>query len=116
MTYVDMRATSAGFNIDQLYQYALAIRAQQTHALGRLLEALKLSRETGIFNDFGGLIRVSQRLLEIDDSEMARILKVSRPTIGRWVRGDATPHHLTQRSIKAELIKKVTEKLKIVRD
>lgn len=116
MTNVDTRATSAGLKIDQLYEYALVIRAKQTHAISQLLETLEGARESHNAVDFGGLIRVSQRLLEISDAEMARLLKVSRPTIGRWVRGETTPHELTQHSINAELIKKAREKMKIVRD
>lgn len=116
MTNVDTRATSAGFKIDQLYEYALLIRAKQTHAISQLLETLEGTRESHYSVNFGDLIRVSQKLLEISDAEMARILKVSRPTIGRWVRSETMPHELTQHSINAELIKKAREKIKIVRD
>ncbi len=33
-------------------------------------------------------------MLELEDGELADILKVSRPTVSRWARGEAAPHRL----------------------
>lgn len=44
-----------------------------------------------------------EQLLMLDDLEMAKLLKVSRPTISRWVRGISTPHPLMRKAIEARL-------------
>ena len=50
--------------------------------------------------DFSALVKLAQKHLDLDDLEMSRLLKVSRPTIGRWVRGESsTPHPLSRKAI-----------------
>lgn len=49
--------------------------------------------------DFRSIINISQLLLKLTDLEMSELLKVSRPTIGRWKRGVSSPHPLAEKSI-----------------
>lgn len=43
---------------------------------------------------FSTLFGDALRLLELEDVDIARTLRVSRPTISRWARGDSAPHPL----------------------
>jgi transcriptional regulator with XRE-family HTH domain len=43
---------------------------------------------------FSRLFHAAQTILEFDDLELARALRVSRPTVSRWTRGESAPHPL----------------------
>lgn len=62
--------------------------------------------------DFPSLLKCAQQMLCVDDLEMSKILKVSRPTIGRWIRGISAPHPLARKAIFAVLAKKSRAKAK----
>jgi hypothetical protein len=62
--------------------------------------------------DLPSLLKLTQQMLCVDDLEMSRILKVSRPTIGRWIRGISAPHPLARKAIFAVLAGKSRAKLK----
>jgi len=74
-------------------------RTQMTEALDELIAKLAAASSTDADVDFGGLVLAAQRLLAMDDGDMARMLKVSRPTIGRWIRGSSSPHPLGRGAI-----------------
>lgn len=74
-------------------------RSQMVAALDELVVKLAAASSTDADVDFGGLVNAAQRLLAMDDGEMARMLKVSRPTIGRWIRGSSSPHPLGRGAI-----------------
>ena len=62
---------------------------------------------------FSKLFAEAQLLLELDDSELATLFKVSRPTIGRWTRGDSAPHPIGRKSIFTALGKIAKSKLRL---
>jgi len=62
--------------------------------------------------EFSRLFDHAQSVLEIDDIELARTLRVSRPTIGRWARGDSAPHPLGRRPVLTCLAEFAEAKLK----
>lgn len=60
-------------------------------SLDAVLTNSGLVEEKGRFSSFFSDV---VNALEIPDEELAALFKVSRPTIGRWKRGDAAPHPL----------------------
>jgi ribosome-binding protein aMBF1 (putative translation factor) len=49
--------------------------------------------------EFSRLFDHAQKILGLSDLELSRLLKVSRPTIGRWTRGDTSPHAVMARAV-----------------
>ena len=87
-----------------------------THALETLvsqLEAAASSEEE--CPEFADLIAASQRLLALDDADMSKALKVSRPTISRWTRGKTSPHPVVRNAMVTVLIKRAQSKIKSLR-
>jgi predicted nucleic acid-binding protein len=62
--------------------------------------------------DFGRLFAKAQRILELDDFAVSRALQISRPTVGRWARGDSAPHPLGRRPALLWLAKEAGHRLK----
>lgn len=104
----------AAFDIADLLALVERVRAQMLPALEELVAKLQAASESEAELDFAGLVGAAQQLLELDDTEMARTLNVSRPTIGRWVRGVSSPHPLTRKAICAALILKARGKIKLL--
>ena len=104
----------AAFDIADLLALVDRVRAQMLPALDELIAKLQAAGQSEAELDFAGLVRAAQQLLELDDTEMARVLNVSRPTIGRWVRGVSSPHPLTRRAICDALIRKARGKMKLL--
>ena len=65
--------------------------------------AAEATAENG--SEFANLIELSRSALGLDDMEMSRLLRVSRPTIGRWIRRDASPHRIGRKAICEVLAK-----------
>jgi len=80
--------------------------------LRHLLEALKGFPFEAERAEFSRLFDRAQSVLEVDDTELARALKVSRPTIGRWARGDSAPHPIGRRPVLMTLAELAEAKLK----
>ena len=89
----------AFIDIGHLVALVEAARAKMADALEELVSKMADASSTEADVDFGGLVKAAQRLLELDDGDMARMLKVSRPTIGRWIRGVSQPHPLGRGAI-----------------
>ncbi len=53
--------------------------------------------------EFAEVVRAAQQRMGRDDLDMSRLLKVSRPTIERWLGGVSEPHPLGQAVIFATL-------------
>lgn len=72
-------------------------------ALRELIQRLK---DAPIDSDdtFAELVGAAAEILQYDDKELARSLAVARPTIGRWVRGESSPHPLGRRSVFKALL------------
>lgn len=80
--------------------------------LQRLAEALRNFPVEAERAEFSRLFDRAQSVLEVDDTELARTLRVSRPTIGRWARGDSAPHPIGRGSVLLSLAEFAEAKLK----
>ncbi len=67
--------------------------------LDTLVTQLGIASAEGTGGDFRVLFDAAQQVLHLDDLALSRILKVSRPTVGRWVRGVSAPHPLARKAI-----------------
>ncbi len=103
-------------DIAQLVALVEEVRASTANAFNELIEQLDAASSADTEYDFGGLVKAAQQLLELDDSDMAAMLKVSRPTIGRWIRGISSPHPLGRRAIFETLIGKARVKARTYRN
>lgn len=65
--------------------------------------------------DFCHLIAHAQKVIGLNDLELARLLKVSRPTIGRWTRGDTSPHAVMARAVFGVLVATAKKELRRLR-
>lgn len=52
---------------------------------------------------FAAFIVSKQKALACSDAELARVLAVSRPTIGRWKNGTTAPHPLARQAVVTTL-------------
>lgn len=57
----------------------------------------------------------TQRQLRLDDNELAKILQVSRPTVGRWARGVTAPHPIGRRPVLEYLAKRVESSIRMLK-
>lgn len=80
--------------------------------LERLVEALRDFPFEADRAEFSRLFDRAQSVLEVDDTELARTLRVSRPTIGRWARGDSAPHPIGRGAVLLSLAEFAEAKLK----
>jgi hypothetical protein len=88
-------------------------RAQTARGLDVLAKSLDAASSAS--EGFSALLELAQKHLQLDDLAMSRLLKVSRPTIGRWVRGDSSPHPLSRKAIFDVLAKKARARAKSLR-
>lgn len=103
-------------SIAELNQQIEEARAVVGKALEALIANLELSSsEDEECPEFAGLVSAAQRLLDLDDLDMSRVVKVSRPTISRWTRGVTSPHPIARKAIFNVLIKKAQAKAKSMR-
>lgn len=100
-------------SIAKLSRQLEEFRTQTARGLDALAKRLDAASSTSV--DFSALVQLAQRHLVLDDLEMSRLLKVSRPTIGRWVRGDSTPHPLARKAIFDVLAKQARARAKSLR-
>jgi hypothetical protein len=82
-----------------------ALAAASADLADRLVHLLKKCDGDDPMVPFPDLMATSQRVLGIGDEAMSRLLKVSRPTIGRWKRGEASPHELARVAIVGALVR-----------
>lgn len=54
---------------------------------------------------------LSQQVLELTDNDLAKVIRVSRPTIGRWCRHETAPHPIGRGPILKYLLELVEKKL-----
>jgi len=80
--------------------------------LERLIDELESFPADDDREAFVHIFRDAKSILELTDLELAKDLKVARPTIGRWERGEAVPHRLARRPIFMALARKARAKLK----
>jgi DNA-binding transcriptional regulator YiaG len=53
----------------------------------------------------------AQQALGYDDVTLAKIFQVSRPTVGRWARGEAAPHPIGRKPILEALARHLERSL-----
>jgi hypothetical protein len=83
----------------------------RSESLHELIATLREFPDDGERSAFGDLFGTAQVTLELDDAELSKLLKVSRPTIGRWVRGESSPHPIGRKPIFVALAKVAKAKL-----
>jgi transcriptional regulator with XRE-family HTH domain len=83
----------------------------RTGTLTRLIQELRDFPSDGERASFAQLFQRAQALLEQEDAELATLFKVSRPTIGRWARGESAPHPLGRKPVFMSLLKIAKVKL-----
>jgi hypothetical protein len=80
-----------------------------------ILQSLVAALQNFLFEaeraEFSRLFDRAQLVLEVDDTELARVLRVSRPTSGRWARGDSAPHPIGRRPVLLSLAELAEAKL-----
>ena len=86
-------------------------RLDVLHALALDLRAFS---ENESREDFSRLFKRARQQLEFSDDELARMLKVSRPTIGRWARNEFTPASIVRKPVLELLAKKADAKAKTI--
>lgn len=103
-------------NFSHFIELFESVRAQTIEAIGELVTTLEGASESGSDLNFAGLVKASQQLLQLDDTELARVLNVARPTVGRWTRGVSAPHPLARKAVFDALVRTARAKLKLLRD
>ena len=92
---------------DRATERALEVQEARIATLEELVDALGAYHPSddhlGREERFAHLVSYAQMLLEIDDSDLARRLKVSRPTVGRWKRAETAPHPIGRSAVAKEL-------------
>jgi len=61
---------------------------------------------------FISLLNQAQALLEMNDREIGDALRVSRPTVNRWMRGKSLPHRALRKPIAGWVLQQLTVKIK----
>jgi transcriptional regulator with XRE-family HTH domain len=61
---------------------------------------------------FRSLLNQAQALLEMNDQEIGDSLRVSRPTVNRWMRGKSLPHRALRKPIAEWVLQQLTVKIK----
>ena len=102
-------------DVGSLTRQADEARAETARALDTLVAQLDAGAATDEPFDFAGLITVSKKLLMLEDLEMSRLLKTSRPNVGRWARGVSSPHPIARRAVLQTLAKEARAKAKAAR-
>lgn len=102
-------------DIGSLIDIRLQLEASQLRALEILVAKLEAANPDGSTEEFAGLFDNAQRLLGLSDLDLSRALKVSRPTIGRWSRGESSPHRLIRKAVFGILTGKARAKARMLR-
>jgi hypothetical protein len=87
------------------------VRVPALEELAKQLNAYANQAQVGR-PEFAQLFAESIRTLEAPDDEVAVRLQVSRPTVGRWARGETVPHGIARNAVLRELSRWSAEKQK----
>ena len=93
-------------------EHILEYEKLRVRTLAELAKALRTLPAKAERSEFSRIFDRAQLVLEIDDVDLARTLRVSRPTIGRWARGDSAPHPLGRKPVLQSLAMLTEAKLK----
>ncbi len=73
----------------------LAHEPDRVHTLERLSAELRTAQQDEFGRDeFTKIFASALRVLELEPGYVAKLFKVSRPTVSRWTRGESAPHPL----------------------
>jgi hypothetical protein len=61
---------------------------------------------------FRSMLNQAQALLEMNDQEIGDSLRVSRPTVNRWMRGKSLPQRALRKPIAEWVLQQLTLKIK----
>jgi transcriptional regulator with XRE-family HTH domain len=75
--------------------YATASRAETLRQFQAEIRAVDLK----VDENFQGVLRAAQGLLEMSDQEIADALSVSRPTVNRWMNGKNLPYNAMRKPV-----------------
>ena len=76
------------------------------------LRKVVLSADLDSSTAFQSLLNRAQELLEMNDQEIGDSLRVSRPTVNRWMRGKSLPHRALRKPIAGWVLQQLTVKIK----
>lgn len=77
--------------------------------VSRLKEAMRYDLDR---QEFSLLVRRSRRILELDQYDVSRAFKISRPTVSRWESGESAPHPIGRKPVLQVLRKLAMGKLR----
>src|SRR5687768_8926280 len=63
---------------------------------------------------FQRILFEAQGLLELTDASIAEALRVSRPTVSRWIRGKNLPHRALRPSVVRWVIDEVEQRIAVL--
>jgi len=86
--------------------------AARIRSLQQLQAVLRGAAAGGTRQEFCSAFARAQHVLELDDLDLARAFQISRPTVGRWTRGEAAPHPVGRKPILDALFKRAAAKLR----
>lgn len=88
---------------------------QRQAILAKLIEELGTAILDPEAAEFSRIFRHAQKVLGKSDLDMSMLFKVSRPTIGRWVRGVTAPHPMLRKAAYDSLLVEAKRTLKVLR-
>ncbi len=88
------------------------VNSPRATVLERLIDELESFPADDDREAFVHVFSDAKSVLELTDLELAKALRVARPTIGRWERGECAPHRLARRPIFMALARMARAKLK----
>jgi hypothetical protein len=83
-------------------------------ALKALVDRLDRFRPDDVRLEFTRLFNEAALVLELSDVSLADLFKISRPTAGRWMRGDSAPHPLGRSAVFDVLMREAKGKLRTI--
>jgi hypothetical protein len=91
-----------------------------TRSETRLAELRDFGARVGRMNleddgNFQTLLFEARMILELTDLAIAEALRVSRPTVNRWIRGKNLPHPALRASIMKWVVDAVVSRIKLVK-
>lgn len=84
----------------------------RTLALKAVQKELRQAGVDGSRDTFSRAFANAMHVLELNDLDVAQAFQISRPTVGRWIRGEAAPHAVGRKPILEALARRVATKLK----
>ena len=82
--------------------------------LAALIERFEAFHEESPRPEFTTLFGEAAMALELTDAQLARKFRISRPTVGRWIRGESAPHSLGRKSVFNVLMRDAKEKVRAI--